>query len=78
MCCLAGPRGDGARAMLSEGARLLTTFEASTHFEARTAYNKLLEYEPYTTDQEWDYEPYPAEWFIEQANTSKMPEGDKP
>jgi hypothetical protein len=61
-CCLAGPMGDGCRSTLSPDARLVQTFEASSHFEAMTFYNALLGRERYTTDQPWDYEPYPAGW----------------
>ena len=63
MCCLAGPHGDGARAMLAAGARLLTTFEAESHFEAMTMYYAYLDRGPYTTDQSCDREPYPEEWL---------------
>jgi len=65
MCCLAGPRGDGARATLAEGAKLLKTFEAGSHFEAMTIYYAYVDYGAYSTDQKWDHEPYPAEWLTE-------------
>jgi hypothetical protein len=61
-CCLAGPIGDACRRMLSPSARLITTFEAGSHFEAMSIYHRLLYRETYTTDQAWDYEPYPDEW----------------
>ena len=48
--------------MLAAGARLLTTFEAESHFEAMTIYYTYLDRGAYSTDQEWDYEPYPEEW----------------
>lgn len=35
---LAGPRGDAARADLTAGAQLVWTVEASSHFDAMTAY----------------------------------------
>jgi hypothetical protein len=60
--CYAGPLGDGHRARLSPKARLLTTFEAGSHNEAMTIYYKLMGWGQYTTDQEWDYKPYPEEW----------------
>lgn len=65
-CCLAGPRGEGCRLTLAPNARRLQTFEAGCHFEAMTIYNSLLGREPYTTDQPWDYEPYPEQWQQEQ------------
>jgi hypothetical protein len=57
--CLSGPRGENCRRTLAPGARLLATFEASSHFEAMTIYNRILGREPYTTDEPWDYQPYP-------------------
>jgi hypothetical protein len=65
-CCLAGPRGDGCRQHLEPGARLLTTFEAGSHFEAMTIYNRYLGREPYATNEPWDYQPYPDEWLAPQ------------
>jgi hypothetical protein len=60
--CLAGPRGDGARSLLSPKAELIWTVEAGSHFEAMTAYYKFMGWGEYTTDQEWDMQPYPEEW----------------
>jgi hypothetical protein len=68
-CCLAGPGGEGCRRTLAAGARLLLTYEAGSHFEAMTIYNRFLGREPYSTDQPWDYEPYPEEWYREQHPT---------
>ncbi len=65
----AGPLGDGARRRLGPRARLLTTFEAGSHFEAMTIYYRLMGWGEYTTDQPWDYQPYPDEWFKEQDRT---------
>jgi hypothetical protein len=65
-CCLCGPRGADCRHTLATGARLLTTFEAGSHFEAMTAYHRYLDREAYTTDQAWDHQPYPTEWQVEQ------------
>lgn len=65
-CCLAGPRGEGCRSTLAPNARLIQTFEAASHFEAMTLYNSLLGRERYTTDQSWDYQPYPEQWHLEQ------------
>jgi hypothetical protein len=64
-CCLAGPMGEKSRQMLAANARLLTTFKAGSHFEAMTIYNQFLGREAYTTDQPWDYTPYPEEWLTE-------------
>jgi hypothetical protein len=38
-CCLAGPMGDQARAMLEPGAYLLQVFMAHSRFEAGTIRN---------------------------------------
>ena len=68
--CYAGPRGNGCRASFAPGARLLTTFIASSHFEAMTVYYRYQHWGVYTTDHEWDREPYPAEWVAEQRAAS--------
>jgi hypothetical protein len=60
--CLAGPRGDDARNALSPEAQLIWTVEADSHFAAMTAYYKFMGWGVYTTDQEGDMQPYPAEW----------------
>jgi hypothetical protein len=52
--------------MLAAGARLVTTFEAGSHFEAMTTYYRLMDWGEYTTDQEWDYQPYRGEWFCQR------------
>ena len=67
-CCLARPRGDGCRGFLETNARLLTTFEAGSHFEAMTTFNHYLGRETYTTREPWDHEPYPDEWLAEQRS----------
>ena len=61
--CLAGPLGDGCRGLHGPNARLLTTFEAGSHYEAMTIYYRLMGWGIYTTDQPWDVQPYPEEWF---------------
>jgi len=63
---MAGPNGDAQRRMHNSTVRLLATFDAGSHFEAMTIYNKYLGRETYTTNQPWDFEPYPEEWFLEQ------------
>jgi len=60
--------GEGARKMLGAEARLVRTFEAGSHFEAMTKYNEILGRGPYTTDQEWDRQPYPDDWRSMQAD----------
>ncbi len=60
--CLAGPRGDNARETLSPSAKLIWTVEAGSHFEAMTAYHEFMGWGKYTTEHEWDYQPYPEEW----------------
>ncbi len=68
-CCLAGPAGDEARKHFAEDgpAKLLWTFEAGSHYEAMTKYHEYLGREPYTSDQAWDFEPYPDEWLRNQT-----------
>jgi hypothetical protein len=60
--CLAGPMGDGFRALLRTGAVLLTTFEASSHFEAMNHYYALMSWGAYTTEYEQDHQPYSEHW----------------
>ena len=64
--CLAGSMGDGARKLLEPEAKLIWTVEASSYFEAMTAYYEFMNWGTYTTDQEWDMQPYPSEWFNTQ------------
>lgn len=61
--CLAGARGDDCRKLLGPGAKLIWTVEAGSHFEAMTADYKFMGWGEYTTDQAWDVQPYPEEWF---------------
>jgi hypothetical protein len=63
--CLAGPRGDAARKLLSPQAKLIWTIDALSHFDAMTAYYKFRDWGEYMTDQDWDREPYPKEWAEE-------------
>jgi hypothetical protein len=55
----AGQLGDESRRLLGPKARLLTTIWAGSHFEAMTAFYKLMGWGEYTTDQPWDYQPIP-------------------
>ena len=61
--CLAGTRGNDARSSLSPDAKLIWTVEADSHFAAMTAYYKFMDWGTYTTDREWDMQPYPKEWL---------------
>ena len=56
--CLAGPRGDQARATLSPNAKLVWTVEAANHFEAMTFYWEHQGWGTDTTDQERDRKSY--------------------
>ena len=51
---------------VASDAKLVWTVWAGSHFEAMTLYWNRQEWGTYTTDQAWDYEPYPAEWVAEQ------------
>lgn len=74
--CLAGLRGDGHRAMLGDGARLLTTIVAGSWTEAMTAYYRHQGWGVYRPEPDWPDEPYPAEWVAEQraAKSATPPE----
>jgi hypothetical protein len=50
---------------MSPDARLIWTVEAGSHFEAMTAYYEFMGWGKYTTNQEWDYQPYPEGWAQE-------------
>jgi hypothetical protein len=63
---IAGRLCEQARDRLNPQAKLLTTFEAGSHFEAMTIYYRLMGWSKYVTDQPWDYQPYPDEWFDER------------
>ncbi len=65
-CYAFGPTGDGARELNEPGSYCVLIFWASSHYEAMTFYYSFLNYGTYTTDQEWDYKPYPLKWFEEQ------------
>jgi len=60
--CRAGTRGDGVRRLLSPKAELIWTVEAGNHFEAPPAYYTFIGWGAYTTDQEWDMQPYPEDY----------------
>ena len=69
-CCLAGPDGDGYRRLQSSKARLVTTFEASSYFEAMNKYYEIVGYGKYQTEHQSDYDPYPEEWALRQGNAT--------
>jgi hypothetical protein len=60
--CLAGPHGAGARSLLTANARLVWTVEASSHYEAMTAYYQHMGWRKYDTSHAWDLQPYPEAW----------------
>ena len=79
-CCLAGPMGDAIRLIMAEDrpVRLIRRFVAGSHFEAMTIYNRLVEREPYTTDQQWDHQPYPNAWLLTQERAGITSDGIEP
>ncbi len=68
--CLAGPMGDDARNLLRPGAKLLWSVEAESHFDAMNKYYQFMKWGEYTTDQEWDRQPYPEEWLEIQLSAA--------
>jgi hypothetical protein len=74
----AGPLGDESRRSLRPKARLLTTIWAGSHFEAMTAYYRLMGWGEYTTDQPRDYQPYPEEWLLTQQKVEQNAALDRP
>jgi hypothetical protein len=60
--CFAGPQGEAARSGLSPQATLVRSFVAGSHFEAMTLHHQTMGWEPYSTEHEWDTQPYPDEW----------------
>jgi hypothetical protein len=62
MVCLAGARGDGARALLVPGAKRLATFQADSHYDAMSRYHDFMGWPQYTTEHPSDREPYPEGW----------------
>jgi hypothetical protein len=64
--CYAGPQGAAARRRLHAEAKLVWTVWAVSHFDAMARYYERQGWGAYTTDQPWDFEPYPVEWVQEQ------------
>jgi hypothetical protein len=62
-CALAGPMGDGQRALMALSLGWCDGSSLGHIFEAMTIYNQLLRRGPYSTDfPEWDKAPYPEDW----------------
>jgi hypothetical protein len=68
--CLAGPMGEGARKLLGASAKLIWSVEANSHFEAMTKYYEFMGWGKYTTEHQWDLQPYPEEWLQSQQSRS--------
>jgi hypothetical protein len=64
--CIAGPGGDESRAMLPASAKLVWTTWARSHFEAMSLLHERIGPEPHTSQEPWDFEPYPQAWIDEQ------------
>jgi hypothetical protein len=69
--CLAGPDGDGFRSLLEQGSRLVTTFEASSHFEAMFMYYELVGYGEYVNEEAWSHQPYGNEEAVRQKTGTR-------
>ncbi len=63
---LAGPDGDEARSVLNLDARLMTTFEAHSPYEAMTAFHKLVDYPPFMSLDRRDRRAYTEEQLMRQ------------
>jgi hypothetical protein len=48
-CLHGGKLGDQARSLLDQGAELIWTFEADSHFEAMVKYYKFMDWSEYTS-----------------------------
>ena len=65
----AGPLGDDSRKLMNEGSYIIEKIWANSHFDAMTQYHEQMNWEPYTTNQKDDYNPYPEEWIRIQAKS---------
>ena len=63
---LAGPDGDDERAVLGLEARMITTFEAHSPFEAMTAFHRMMGLGPYMSLNHEDRRSYPEEALMRQ------------
>ena len=58
--CLSGAKGNGARELMQvDGAKLIHSFYASSHYDAMTIYYKYMNWGQYNTNQEKDKQLYP-------------------
>ena len=69
---LAGPDGDRFRRLLELGSRLVTRFDAGSHFEAMTTYYQLVGYQKYYNDEPWSREPHSQEDADRQASSTAV------
>ena len=63
---LAGPEGDDARSRLGLEARLVTTFEAHSPFEAMTQFHRLVDLAPYASFDRRKRRAYTEEQLMRQ------------
>jgi hypothetical protein len=70
MMCLAGPSGDDARSLQEPGSALLCIIKGDSNFDAMTKYYRYMGWGAYSTDQPWDFKPYPEEWRVIQDSAS--------
>jgi hypothetical protein len=45
--------------------------DAGRHFEAMTAYHERMGWGPYTSEHQWDRQPYPDDWRRTQLGESR-------
>jgi hypothetical protein len=63
--------GDDARDLVGPGAKLVWVVDAGSHFEAMTAYHERMGWGPYTSQHQWDRQPYPDDWRRTQLGESR-------
>jgi hypothetical protein len=59
------------------GSEQVTTFEAGSHVEAMTIYDRLFGRGAYTTDQAWDHDLYPETWAERQRTAGNADSGER-
>ncbi|KDN98748.1 hypothetical protein [Pseudomonas donghuensis] len=65
--CLAGPRGDNARALMGAGSRLVWEVEADSYFDAMSQYYAYMDWGEYRSDfPEQDKTSYKALGWCDQ------------